>query len=304
MKKLGRKPKQAANERHPRIPQRTKQQQAYHYSAKRSNAEKSFDRSMSDDSQAKHTSSTSLLESVLPMISVVFVLLGLLYMSTLSTGAQISSPEGVEVPDEAKLQMRADELLGSSIMNRSKLTINTDKLEQQLANDFPELKEVQVSLSIIRHKPMIWVDVASPAVAIISANNQFVIGDDGTVLYKVADDKRNGLRDLDLPVIQDQSSFDIQVGKQALTEAQIAYITEVIFQLEQKGITPESLIIKGGGGELQVRPAGERYFVRFNFFEDARKSAGTFLAVKEELQGDDQITEYVDVRVPERAYIK
>jgi hypothetical protein len=47
------------------------------------------------------------------------------------------------------------------------------------------------------------------------------------------------------------------------------------------------------------------YEVKFSFSNDARKSAGAFLALKKHLDKKGPLPkEYIDARVPERAYVR
>jgi hypothetical protein len=60
-----------------------------------------------------------------------------------------------------------------------------------------------------------------------------------------------------------------------------------------------------GGGELDVKHTGLSYIVKYNIYENARKSFGTFFAAKEYVERSNiHPGEYIDVRIAERAYIK
>ncbi len=283
--------------------QRAKQQ-AYHYSAKRSSSDRAFDRTMITDNPAS-SGYRSWPETILSIFGVLLFLAGAIYVMTLSTNAQIKVKDNRNLPNQSDVQKKADAILGSSLTNRSKFTIDTRKFEETLSSEFPELSDIHLSISMLRHKPLVTIQIANPALSIVSGNKEYVVGDDGVVMYDINNVPSSSKTPKDLPVVQDQSSFDIEVGKQVLTVSQIKFIDEITYQLSQKNISTESMIIKGGGGELQLRPGGELYYVRFNFFEDAIKSSGTYLAVREKLKADNVVvSEYIDVRVPERAYVK
>ncbi|MGH7241431.1 MAG: hypothetical protein ACREGB_03995, partial [Candidatus Saccharimonadales bacterium] len=68
----------------------------------------------------------------------------------------------------------------------------------------------------------------------------------------------------------------------------------------------ESMALPPAAYELDVKPAGVGYFVKFNMHEDtARQQAGTFLAVRERLVSQGVTPgSYIDVRLDGRAYYK
>lgn len=283
-----------------------KKQRAYHYSAKRSRTDHFFDRKEAGEESTEKKSLRTRFYSLSLVAFPIVITASLLYLANLSTSAAIEVVSSQYfLGDKASIQSKSDTLLKSSILNRSKLTFNEEKLAAELRSSFPEIAEVSVKTHPIKSRPHITVRFSKPTVLLTNGTNVYILGEDGKVLMDATKDKPT-FDTSDIPLVQDQTEGTlIEVGKAALTTSQIRYIDEVKRQSEQVGLKVATMIMTSGGGELHVRYGGLSYFVKYNFFENPGKSSGTFFAIKERLDKENnRPAEYVDVRIPERAYIK
>ncbi len=277
---------------------------AYHYSARRADVERSLDRGTDNFEQLN-----SQAKRKMGLLSIIFggviILVCGIYMLGLSTDPKIVVYGKRDLlRNEQEYSKQAKAILEKSLSNRSKLTINTQKIETELTSQFAELSSVEVSTSLIRHKPIINLTLASPSAILNTRSSKFLLDENGRALFDINKDtpKFNSSR---LPLIEDKTEIPVKLGKPALTSAQVSFIYDIVLQSESRQLKVSSMDLVSGGGELDVRYEGLPYFVKFNFFEDARKSSGTFFAAKERLELENKLpTEYIDVRIPERAYVK
>jgi hypothetical protein len=195
-------------------------------------------------------------------------------------------------------------LLGGSLLNTNKVTINTDRLEQQLQAEFPELAEVTISLPLIGTRPLVYLEPATPTLMLTTAGVEvFVLDQDGRALITAA--QVPGLSKLGLPVVKDDSGLPVKLGGTVLPRSQVAFITEVVGQLKAKQLTVDSMSLPAGLSELDVKVKDVPYFVKFNLMGSAREETGAYLATKQYLEQQRKIPgSYVDVRVPDRAYYR
>jgi hypothetical protein len=206
--------------------------------------------------------------------------------------------------DEAVYQTAADRQLSSSIWNRNKITINTSSLSRQLLNQFPELSNVSVTIPLLAHRPLVYVEAAQPALILVTGNGSFIIDTTGKALISSANPA--GLDQPNLPLLTDQSGLHIQINRQALPSNDVSFIQVVIAELAAKQFTVSGMTLPAAASELDVHLTGQPYFVKFNLQNnDPRGQAGTFLATITQLRRQN-ITpgQYVDVRVDGRAYYK
>lgn len=201
-------------------------------------------------------------------------------------------------------QQAANDVVGGSLLNRTKFTMNTSQVAKQLSQRFPELERVIVTLPVFGHQPVVHITPATPALILSASSGQsYVLDIAGRALITPA--QAPGVGRLGLPVVTDQSGLTLTPGNIALPSSTVAFITEVVGQLQAAHLTISSLTLPKGTSELDVRVSGSSYYVKYNVRGDARAEAGTFLAVKQKLDHDHkEPATYLDVRVDGRAYYK
>jgi hypothetical protein len=198
----------------------------------------------------------------------------------------------------------ASRQLSSSIWNRNKITVDTSNLSRQLLNQFPELSSVSVTIPLLAHRPLVYVEAAQPALILKTDNSSFIISNSGKALISAINPA--SLNQPRLPLLTDQSGLSIQTNHQALPATDISFIQTVIAQLAAKQFTVSDMTLPPAASELDVRLVGQPYLVKFSLeSSDPREQAGTFLATITQLHHQN-ITpgQYIDVRVSGRAYYK
>jgi hypothetical protein len=201
-------------------------------------------------------------------------------------------------------QDAANKLLSQSIWNRNKITIDTDKVSQELVKQFPELSNASVVLPLVSHRPIIYIEPAQPTLIMVASNGAYVIDASGKALSSTQG--LSAAKQQSLPTITDQTGFKVTVNKQALPADDVQFIRTVTAQLAAKGYQVSTITLPAAASELDVRIANQPYYVKFNLqTNDPREQAGTFLATMAELKQQNVTpAEYVDVRIDTHAYYK
>lgn len=196
----------------------------------------------------------------------------------------------------------ASQQLRSSIWSRNKITFDTARLSRQLMAEFPELDSVTITVPLLAHRPLIYIQPAQPALIIDSDNGAFVIDTTGKAL--ISGTSPADPRQPQLPLVKDQSGLPVRLNRQALPSASVSFIQMVIAQLAAKQLTVSSMTLPAATSELDVQLAGQSYYVKFNLQSDnPRGQAGTLLATIAQLHRQNIIpAKYIDVRVDGRAY--
>lgn len=241
-------------------------------------------------------------------ILLVVALVSLVSAATLSTNPKIVLVAGSEqqpfLQNQQIYTQATARQLRSSIWNHNKITINTQRLNQQLATEFPELAQVSITLPLLSHRPVVYLEPATPAIIFHSSSGSYVLDTTGKVLMGGAIPE--AVAKLGLPVLTDQSGLVVAVNHQALRTSDVSFIQTVVGQLKAHGFTPSSLVLPAASSELDIQLATQPYFIKFNLQSaDAQQQVGTFLAAIAKLKGQNIVPEaYVDVRVNGRAYYK
>jgi hypothetical protein len=197
----------------------------------------------------------------------------------------------------------ANNQLKSSIWNRSKVTVDASGLGNYLRQQFPELSDVSVTMPLLAHRPLVYIQAAQPALVLNTSGGSFVIGTSGKALDRLAPSEP---APVGLPNLVDQSGLQIQLRQQALPASDVKFVQIVAAELAAKNIVVTNFTLPSASSELDAHLTGQPYVVKFNLQStDAAGEAGTYLATAANLKGQNITpTQYIDVRVDGRAYYK
>lgn len=242
------------------------------------------------------------------LILLLVILASVISVMSVSNNSQIitvdTNNEAFFLHTQDEYQSAANKLLARSIWNKNKVTIDTGKVEREMQRQFPELSHVSVTLPLLGHRPVVYIQAAQPAVILTAGDYSFVLDSNGRALLKSP--SAADFNHLNLPVVVDQSGIDPQVGRVALAASSVEFIQTVVAQLKEKNQTIATLKLPAGTSQLDVQVRDQKYFIKFNLqSEDARRQVGTYLATQEWLKANRQTpSQYIDVRVEGRSYFK
>jgi hypothetical protein len=239
------------------------------------------------------------------MAILLVVLICVAYGTTLSTKPRFSieTPASKPLRPIAAYEQAGEKIFNESLWSKNKLTINTQKLTDQLQQEFPELSDVSITLPLMGHRPGVVAIAEQPALLLSTRQGMIIIGTSGKALAKVTD--LPGAGDLVLPTVQDEADLRIETGKGALSAADVTFITTLVKQFESQKLSISSLTLPALASELHVRIAGAPYYIKFSLLTDSRVAAGQYFALRKRLEAEKVVPkEYVDSRVEERVYYK
>ncbi len=194
-------------------------------------------------------------------------------------------------------------ILSKSLLNRSKITIDTKSISEQMSSEYPELASVSVTVPLLAHRPIVYIEPAKPVLIITTVNGSFVVADSGKAIQQI--DNTALIPAYKLPVINDESGVKLQVGKEAIAPDHVSFIDTIVKQLNNRKFSITNMKLPPASSELDVSIAGQAYVIKFNLQDNTpRQQAGTFISTVEYLQkmNQPQPAKYIDVRVNGRAY--
>lgn len=254
-------------------------------------------------SRFKRSSRLKHLSAVLFTVAVAYLLT---YSSTQPV-MQLATPKddknAILLQPASAYQQQAASALKQSLLNHNKITLQRDHVAEAVSKAFPEVGDVTVVAPLLGSHPTVFIAPVNPVLIATGSNGPFVVDDTGTVIAPVS--RLQDIASLKLPTVDDVSSGPLQVGQQAFTSDDVAFIHTVVTELAAKQLTVSRLTLPKGTAELDAFVAGQPFFVKFNLQNaKAREQAGTFLAVWDSLQHQHVTPSYIDVRVDGRAYYK
>jgi hypothetical protein len=192
----------------------------------------------------------------------------------------------------------ARKLMGSSITNRSKITVDLTGMSEKLRKQYPELQDVSMSVPLVGNRPIVYIQIAAPSLILQTPTGNFALSSSGVVLARLKAVPAG------IPLALDQSGTVPHIGEQYLPSSTIQFARTVVYQLGAAHLTINTFILPVGSPyELDVRLTGQAYVIRCNLEADALTQSGAIVATVQQL-GSGVPTSYLDVRVPQRVYYK
>lgn len=239
------------------------------------------------------------------MSSLAFVL----SILSLSTNPKIVIPKNSTTTSKTILRdtetyyRAAQSLLQKNLLNRSKITINTESIDLELQQQFPELARVSVTLPLMGRRPIIEVFGVEPKIILTNKSGAFIVDKNGKANAKVADFP--SVKSLGLIAIEDQTDTNIEAGKGALDSQSVAFITTFVQQLSRNNIRLSNVVMPASATELRMYLADQKYYIKASLLTDPQIAVGQFLATQKKLVAEKSLpSEYIDVRVEEKVFVK
>ncbi len=242
------------------------------------------------------------------LIAGAVLTISLVYLSTLSTNPKIASQKlddssAVLLRDQKTYQTAAQDILEHSILQRNKITFDSKKFDQQMRARFPEVNATAVTLPIMARRPVVELVIARPALIVTAGSKTVLVDVEGRVVALAGDVKN--LQQLSLPVVVDENESNVEIGKGLLPKQSVDFITTFTTLLNDQQIAVESVRIPKTASEAQIKVKDKNYVIKTSLLSDPRQTAGTYFALLKQISKDKTSpTDYIDLRVEEKAYIK
>lgn len=197
----------------------------------------------------------------------------------------------------ATYEKTLDKLLAKSILNRSKITIDTRGIAAEFRRQHSEAESAVVTMPLFGSRPTLYVVLSEPAFVLKQDSNRYILSASGYITGLAPGDS-------DLPLVQDETAETVAVGARLLPQSSVQFMKTVQYQFEQTNIKISALVLPARKAyEIDARLEGKPYVVRFNLQEDAMQQSGAAIATIEQLDAVIPAS-YLDVRVPGRIYYK
>ncbi len=233
----------------------------------------------------------------LGIVACVVVVGWLTFLSSSAAVLTINTAGTLTGETAAQYEETVRTLLGQSMLNRNKLTVNATGVVRELQKRHPEIENATLVVPIFGNRPRVYVSLSEPAFVLQSQDTRYMLSTSGYVTG-MADNSTK------LPLVVDETGETVTVSKRLLPASHVAFMQTVNYQLSHKGFAVDRFILpKSTAYEVDVRLKGKSFIIRFNLAEDPTVQSGAVVATLEQL-GDTTPGAYLDVRVPGRTYYK
>lgn len=237
---------------------------------------------------------------LLPWLGIVAAMAIVGWLTFLSSSAVVLTMDttgALTSETTAQYEETVQMLLGQSVLNRSKLTVNTSGIVQELQKRHPEIEHATLVVPIFGIRPRVYVSLSEPAFILQSQTTRYVLSASGYVTGTAE-------ASTELPLVVDETGETVMISKRLLPASHVAFMQAVDYQLTHKDFVIDRFILpKNSAYEVNVRLKDKPFVIRFNLAEDATIQSGAAVATLERL-GDNIPSMYLDVRVPGRAFYR
>jgi hypothetical protein len=234
------------------------------------------------------------------VIIMLLMLFGLSNKPSLSIG-------GTKYQDIKTYTTDVANILKQDKRNMFKPSLQADYIKQEIIKKFPEASKVEVYAPLIGMRPIIKITTNLPLAVLIQPNaNSLIIDQTGRAVAEV----NNSILDsTKLSVIENQTGLDYSINDQIFSPNEISALLTLHQQIQLEGDNLiANYIMPSVPREIRLKRAG--YFVKFGL--DDSSGAGTDLqygslkSIEKSIQeqGTTPPSEYIDVRLGDKVYIK
>ncbi len=196
----------------------------------------------------------------------------------------------------------------SSVKNRSKFTLNSTTFEAKIKNEFPEVKGAVVVTPLAGRRLQVGLVLEQPLARLNQSlsNSQAVLSESGTVVLEddatVINEQFAKIPSLSIP------NINYSVGDQILTSSEADLIKLLVSEFDSSDPyrhKVKSIEFDVQKREIRVRFDGAGYFAKLTPERESRAQVGALVsALKSLSERGEMPSEYIDVRVDDRVFVK
>ena len=302
---LNSKPKN--NKRKVDLSSRSGRKFVYHSQIK-SHENRAGERLVSVPDKRKTSGKSSIFRQLPTIISFIVIIGTLFYISTLNSNPEIIIDNGSNTVNflhtTAQYRQTIVSLLDSSFLNKSKFTIDTNALARKFKADYPELDSATIIIPVTGHRLELVLKASTPVLDLKNSTGYYLLSDQGVVIKKFSTLK--DMNSTKLVVLTDDSNSSVFLAKNFISGQTVSFIQKIIYQYSKKNMTITGMTLPVSPYELDVQSRGVSYIEKYNLLNDANYQIGTYFTTLQYIKTNNipMPTQYVDLRVPGKAFFK
>lgn len=198
-------------------------------------------------------------------------------------------------------ESEASKVLDAYLTGSTKVNglINGSNLEKYMTSGVSDAVRTSVQHNVLLSSLKVEVITQQPAIRWQTAGIQYVVSDHGIVLAPSNDAYQ------ELPIVYDEANVVIAEKEQAAPSDFVRFVTELRTESQSRSLEVREHHIRTSTRELTVIIEGRDYAIRFDTGRGAGEQLDELLRLEGYFQSIQRSArEYVDLRIPGRAYWK
>lgn len=195
-----------------------------------------------------------------------------------------------------------------NLQNMFKPTFDGQQLQNTLSEDLPEATKVLVYAPVLGSKIVVKIDATKPFAVITQSDSpSYIMDNQGKIVVDIKD----SIVDIaSLPVIKNATGIKFNVGDQIFKPDEMEALIALQYQYASSGPgAGVTYVLPTVIREIRVEDAS--YYVKYSLSDEGGSTTqqyGALRAVQDQISkqgiGGKQPTEYIDVRLADKVYIK
>jgi len=236
-------------------------------------------------------------------IALLCIVVTIFVASILNTTPKIIIDEDKALYNKQQYIDSASSILKESLFNKSKLTFDSVSFKNKFKNQHPEVNDVNVYIPMTGRQLSIGLSFITPEFLFKPANgNEVVVGANGVVFAQSELVKKSVLQNL--MIVTDSAPIKTNNGMAVLLPSDVSFLRSVTEELKVAAIDVVKISLPVGAGEVHITTKQAPYIIKFLLSGDAKQQTGAYLAIKKQAGIINEKTEYIDVRLAERVFVK
>ena len=281
------------------------QKNNYYRSTKSTNSAASF----KDKETNKDVKKRFGISSFINILLIVGAMCLVVFATTLNNSpiVEVTSNKNI-VFDVNEYEEESKSILDGNLLNKSKILFQQNDFATKLKDKFPEINTVEANVPLGGRSLAVFLSLSEPFARVYSGEQTGIINSEGILVKtNINDDSANEL--LGVRFTQPQENF--QQGSRILTTLEVDLLrtlnqemTSLVFK---NGSTAsiEEVLFNVADGQIEAKLEEKTFFIKLSSFNDGDVQVGGAKATLKQLDDEDSLpTEYIDVRVPGRAFVK
>lgn len=238
-----------------------------------------------------------LILKLSPYILLIGIIVGVVFFSSIFRIDKVYV-QGPNTELSKGLNDEVTKYLKSSLAGKNWLFLDTNSLKGRLQKTFTGQEAIMVEKQF-PNKLIVKTDEQKSAIVWKTGSKKYIVSINGRVMSELQGENNTGLA-----VLTDSSSLPVDVGNKILSRDFVNFAIKVGDYVKAKSLGPEQIYITETTKELLVKTTAG-YEIKFNTEETPDAQLRSLQATLDLLASQNkQATQYIDLRVPGRAFYK
>jgi hypothetical protein len=245
------------------------------------------------------------LANTITWLTLIGVVLMIGWLLSLDTSPEVSivNDNAAIKRDVSVYQQGISDLWSVDILNRNKVTLRSGSLISEIKLSYPEVRTVTIETRLLGNKASVLLELEKPKLILVTPEGGFYISENGKAMAKLG--QIQGISTDGVPTILDESGLVPSVGYLALSGSEINSVIDIVSLCEAAGMNLSSVKLPNEPNQLIIVVQGTKYSVKFSLGQSAEQGVGALLALRDKFEKEGiKPGEYVDLRVPDKAFYK